>query len=281
MRYIHYGDTLRALVAVQGHPFERDAFAALFEALPGISAIFVDQPAAGLLMTPAALRHFDVLVLYDMPGLDFHAPAAQRPAAVPPPPALQDGLRAVLQAGKGVLALHHAIAAWPTWDEYAGWLGGRFLYRRGAVRGIETPDSGYRQHVDYVARRVDALHPVLQGLPADIALRDELYLFEVFEREVTALLRADHRFHAADFHSAEAAVARGRMHDNEGWSHAPGSDLVGWVKRAENSPLVYLQPGDDAATFANPAYRQLVGNALRWLASPQALAWGARRPDRA
>jgi hypothetical protein len=47
------------------------------------------------------------------------------------------------------------------------------------------------------------------------------------------------------------------------------------VKRARSSPLVYLQPGDDAATFANPHYRQLVENALRWLASPEAKAWGA------
>jgi trehalose utilization protein len=63
------------------------------------------------------------------------------------------------------------------------------------------------------------------------------------------------------------------MFSNTGWSHADGSALVGWTKRARRSPLVYLQPGDGPATYDNPNYRQLIENAVRWAASPQALAW--------
>ena len=45
------------------------------------------------------------------------------------------------------------------------------------------------------------------------------------------------------------------------------------MKRARNSPLVYLQPGDGPATYADPNYRRLVENAIRWTASPEARAW--------
>jgi uncharacterized protein len=63
------------------------------------------------------------------------------------------------------------------------------------------------------------------------------------------------------------------MYSNEGWSHADGSNLVGWIKRARTSPLVYLQPGDGPPTYENAHYRRLIENAIRWAASPEALAW--------
>jgi hypothetical protein len=72
-------------------------------------------------MNPDGMRDFDVLVLYDMPGLDFEADAP--PAFIDPSPALQVGFRALLEQGKGVLALHHALAGWPTWGDYHEWLG--------------------------------------------------------------------------------------------------------------------------------------------------------------
>jgi hypothetical protein len=122
MPIIRHHAALRALVAVRGHPFDRSGFDAMFQAMDGVSATMVDQPAAALLMNPEGMRDFDVLVLYDMPGLDFEA--AEPPVFVDPPAPLQAGFRALLEQGKGVVALHHALAAWPTWAEYHEWLGG-------------------------------------------------------------------------------------------------------------------------------------------------------------
>lgn len=269
MPIIDHHAPIRVLAAVRGHPFDRTAFAALFEGMAGISVTFVDQPAAGRLMRPELADEFDVLLLYDMPGIDFSGAVAGAPVA--PPEALRVGLPALLRRGIGVVALHHAIAGWPAWPDYADWLGGAFLYRAGMVRGRQRQDSGYRHEVTYTAQ-VAASHPVTEGLPHGFPMRDELYLSEVFADEVTPLLTADHSFTAANFHSATHAI-EGRMFSNEGWAHPEGSNLIGWVKRAENSPLVYLQPGDDAATYGNPHYRRLVENAIRWTASRQAKAW--------
>src|SRR4051812_30870140 len=126
MPVIDYHAGIRALVAVRGHPFDRTAFATVFEDMNGISATMVDQPAAALLMNPAGMHDFDVLVLYDMPGLDFAA--ADRPGHVAPDPALIAGFEALLTEGKGIVALHHALAGWPAWPGFAEHLGGRFLF---------------------------------------------------------------------------------------------------------------------------------------------------------
>lgn len=264
----HYAPT-RVMAAVRGHPFDRTAFAALFEEMVGISVTFVDQPAASHLMRPELADDFDVLLLYDMPGIDFSGPLPGAP--VEPPEALRTGLPSLLKRGIGVVALHHAIAGWPAWPDYAGWLGGAFLYRAGTLRGRPCQDSGYRHQVDYRAQAATP-HPVTQGVPSSFPMTDELYLFEVFEEEVAPLLTADHAFTAENFWSATHAI-EGRMFSNTGWVHPPGPNLIGWAKRAENSPLVYLQPGDDAVTYQNENYRKLVENAIRWTATPETKAW--------
>lgn len=267
MPIIRHHAPLRALVAVRGHPFDRTGFDAMFQAMEGVSATMVDQPAAALLMNPEGMRDFDALVLYDMPGLDFEA--EEPPAFIEPTPALQAGFRGLLEQGKGVLALHHALAGWPTWGEYHEWLGGQFLYRPSVVRGQSRLDSGYRHDVAYQASVMP--HPITQGLPASFGMEDELYLAEVFTDSVEPLLTSDASFTRDHFWSAELAVG-GQMFCRDGWDHPPGSSLIGWTKMAINSRLAYLQPGDGAAAYGNQHYRRLVENALHWVAGAEAPA---------
>ncbi|MFY9351980.1 ThuA domain-containing protein [Sphingobium sp.] len=264
MPVIHHHARLNVLVSVRGHPFDRSAFDAIFQAMEGVSATMVDQPAAARLMNPDGMRGFDALLLYDMPGLDF-AHATDRPGIVSPPPELKAGLRALLEQGTGVVALHHALAGWPDWPDYADWLGGRFLYTPAEVRGRPCPDSGYAHDIAYDAINVAPDHPVMAGIPARLPMRDELYLAQIFEEDVTPLLRAVAPFTADRFFSPQHALA-GRMHCNDGWDHAPGSDLIGWAKQALSARLVYLQPGDGPSAYDQPDYRRLIRNALFWVA---------------
>jgi type 1 glutamine amidotransferase len=267
MPVVRYGEPLNVLVVAKGHPYLRDAFMAMFDTLPGIACTLVEQPVAQRLMNPDAMTGFDALVLYDMPGLDFAA--GDPPRFVEPDPDFKAGFEALLAQGRvGIVALHHAIAGWPAWPDYARWLGGRFLYRPDAMGG--APDSGYRHEVAYEAVATTD-HPVLAGVPERFGLTDELYLYEVFEDQVTPLLRADHAFTREGFYSAAQAVA-GRMQSNAGWNPPPGPDLIGWTKRAGACPLVYLQPGDGPAAYDNPHVRRLIENAIRWVASDAARA---------
>ncbi|MFA7588305.1 MAG: ThuA domain-containing protein [Novosphingobium sp.] len=266
MPIINHRADIQCLVAVRGHPFDRTAFDAMFQAMDGISATMVDQPAAALLMNPESLRDFDAVILYDMPGLDFEAPD-NAPEYREPPEVLRQGFPRLLEQGTGVVALHHALAGWPTWDDYGDWLGGRFLYHPGKVRGAAWPDSGYRHDVHYEAE-VIADHPVTTGVPSRFDMIDELYLCPTFPEGATPLLRANTPFTRDHFWSADMAVS-GRMFANEGWDHPQGSGVIGWARQAINSRLVYLQPGDGPSAYDNPHYRRLVENAIRWVAKRQ------------
>ena len=269
MDVIHYGAPRRLLTIARGHPYERNAFAGLFNGLDDFDVCHVEQPAAQRLLEPQTACEFDAILCYDMPGVDFTC--ANAPGLVPPDEALCRNYLAMLEAGVGMVFMHHALAAWPAWPEYADIVGGRFHYRPAELAGSQWPDSGYRHHVSH---RVSVVgdHPVTKGLPQSFAMTDELYLCPIFEDEVTPLLRSDYSFDDSAFYSAGHAVA-GRMHSREDWSHPQGSSLVGWVKRYRNSPIVYLQGGDDAAAMANEHFRTLVHNAVRWVASETSRDW--------
>lgn len=256
---------LDVFVATKGHAFSRDGFEAMLRA-EGIEPTFVDHPAAAMLMNPDAMRRFDAILLYDMPGMDFRAPVAERPAPFPPPPELVRGFEALLAEGKGIVALHHALAGWPAWPGYAEALGGAFLYRPGEVRGRVRPSSGYQADVRYEVVTMGD-HPVLDGVPDRFEIEDEPYLHELFDEDIVPLIRRDPTLTADGFQSACHAVRRVPPGERTDWVPPPPSPIIGWTKAAGNSRLVYLQPGDGPSTYAHPAYRRLVGNALRWVAS--------------
>lgn len=273
MSIINYGATNQLLITARGHPYERDAFAGLFEDLEDFSWSLVEQPAAQLLFTPAMKDSFAACVCYDMPGVDFTV--AEPPALVEPAASFKQGFLDLLEAGMGFVFLHHSIAAWPAWDDYAEIVGGRFHYLPATLRGEAWPDSGYRHQVDHEVSVV-ADHPVTQGVPAQFSMTDELYLCPVFEQELVPLLRSDYAFTDDNFYSAKRAV-EGTMFSREGWSHPAGSTVVGWVKHYRNSPIVYLQGGDDPVAYANEHYRRLLHNAIRWVAGEEARAWARAR----
>ena len=267
-RYPRYHAPIRALAIVQGHPFDRGAFGDMLDSFTDVCISCVDHPAAEKLLNPAALADIDTLILYDMPGLDFRVAAAERPALRAPSAALQRSLREVLSAGIGVVALHHALAGWPSWTDYGGWLGGRFLYRPDLRADSAQPSSGYRKDVCYRVRRCAGTHPVLDGVPDSFEFTDELYLCRTDAADVTPLLRAEADFRDQQFESAERA-ARGEPGSDRAFRHPEGSNLIAWARQALASRVVYLQPGDSADTYAHPVYRQLLHNAIRWTAATQ------------
>jgi type 1 glutamine amidotransferase len=271
---IRYDAALEVLLVTKGHRFERDAFFQVFESWPDITCTSVEQPAAQRFFTPDAARAYDAFVLYDMPGIEFTRDRKMR--HVDPTPEYKRGFLDLLEAGHGFVFLHHAIAGWPSWPEYAEIVGGRFHYAPATLRGVAYPDSGYRHAVRHRVRVVDPEHPVTRGLGSDFEIEDELYLCPIFEAELTPLLRSDFDFSAQHFHSAALAV-EGRRDESEGWHHPHGSGLIGWAHVHGRSPIVYLACGDGPSAYANPAFSRLVENAIRWVASDEARSWALER----
>jgi type 1 glutamine amidotransferase len=172
--------------------------------------------------------------------------------------------------------LHHAVASWPAWPEFAEIVGGRFHYQPGELDGRAWPDSGYRFDVTHTVDVLEPTHPLAAGLPSTFEITDEVYLFPVLTEQVVPVMRSRHSFVDSEFYSADRAI-RGERSSRTGWSHPHGSDLVAWVKHAANSPVAYLQFGDGPSTYADRLYRQMVANAMAWAASPAAHQWARQR----
>lgn len=73
MSFIRYDKPLKVLAIVGGHPFNRTAFADMFEGMAEIAATFVDHPAAERLLDLEGVKDFDALLFYDVPGIDLWA----------------------------------------------------------------------------------------------------------------------------------------------------------------------------------------------------------------
>ncbi|MCZ4653861.1 ThuA domain-containing protein [Gordonia amicalis] len=256
---------LRVLAVTRGHNFERNAFTAMLDALPGVEVSQVEQPAAQTFFRAENASEWDAFLMYDMPGYTFHRDHS--PVDLHEPPSrFREDFEGLVAAGHGFVFLHHALASWPTWPEYSALIGGRFRF----VPGDGQPDSGYRHEVDQRIRVLDRSHPITAGVDAEFALRDETYLCAVDEG-VHPLLATDVPLDTTTHYSTYNAV-QGRRDTNDGWSHEPGSGVVGWVKPHDTSRIAYLQFGDGPSAYGNENFRRLLTNALTWAAgaSPEA-----------
>lgn len=253
-------------VVTGGHPFDQRSFFALFDQLCPGRWRPVTTPVLGC----------DVVVFYDMPGLRFTR--SEPPVElIAPTPAEQQLALELTMAGRGLVFLHHALASWPAWPAYAELVGGRFHYVPGTLAGATYPDSGYRHGVTHTVEVLDRAHPVCAGVPPSFAVTDELYCAPVLHDVVLPLLRTRFPVHdCTEFYSARRAVS-GHRDDRTGWSHPPGSDLVGWALSANLSPVVYLQFGDGPSAYDHPVVRRLLANAIEWTASADARDWAGRR----
>lgn len=260
----------RLLAVTGGHRYDTVAFTAMLDAVCaplGWTHHHVEHPDAQGLLAPATAREYDAVLLHDLPGLALAR--GSEPTPIDPTHDERLAIAELLDHGIGVVATHHALAGWPSWDAWATALGGRFLYAPGTLRGRPVPASGYRM----ATYRVTPFghHPVCEGVePFEIT--DELYLCPVFEREIVPLLATDADVTAATMIDTHREVTTGEQVEA---AHQEGSPFLGWAHAAGRSPVVYLLPGHSAATLTHPMYQRLVGNALGWVASPAAHAWAA------
>jgi uncharacterized protein len=258
------------LVVTGGHPFEEEPFLAIFDALPGIAWRHAPIPGAREHFRPGAAGKFDAIVCYDMQGLEFRKP--DPPRRLEPPADYAEGFRGMLEAGQGIVFLHHALSAWPAWPLWAEVVGGRWHYLPGELDDQRWPASGYTAELPHRVSCVDPSHPVCAGVEDGFDIVDELYLNPILEHRIVPLLRTDFELTPESFYSGELA-ASGRLWARDGWTHPRGSGVIGWAKTAGASPIVYLQPGHGPSAYANPGFRRVLANAIAWVGSDEAHRW--------
>jgi hypothetical protein len=266
------------LVVTRGHRYDYNGFHAIFDETPELNATFVDQPAAQVIMRPENVAAYDAVLFYDMWGLPGWLVASE-----PEPPA--DYVRSVetmLESGKGLVLLNHALAAWPAWPLWRQLSDTTFRMAPGVVDGREVPASGYRcdgfgeqtKHRGALHRLTptDPAHPVVAGLEDGFEIHDELYLRMPMpdSDDLLPLMRSDFSFTQENFNPLPSV-------GGDAWKHPEGNNVIVWAKRVRNSPILLSEAGDCPAAYANPSFRRLLVNSLAWVASEDARNWARRR----
>ena len=167
----------RLLVLSGGHPYDAEPFADLLASFTGWTVTHLLHPEAETAVAEGAANDADAILFYDMPGYRFEGGKA---ATRPPSFTFRRAITGYFARGGGAVAMHHAIAGWAEWPEWADMLGGRFLYEPGEANGEAHLDSGYRHEIRYDAvvldpgARVRFSRNVFHGLaPAAFAELDE------------------------------------------------------------------------------------------------------------
>lgn len=207
---------VRVTVVTGGHDHE-PSFYTVFDKATGWQVRVNPHPIA---YRGDIRKNCDVLVTYDMIQ---ELPDAQK-----------TNLRNFLEAGKGAVILHHALAGFQDWEWW--WkevMGARYLLK--AENGM--PASTYLHDVQLEVKPVGS-HPVLRGVPA-MTIEDETYKKMWFAPDLKVLLRTEH----------------------------PTSDgPVAWISPYTRSRVVVIQLGHGSAAHRHPSFQQLVRNAVQWAA---------------
>jgi type 1 glutamine amidotransferase len=141
-----------------------------------------------------------------------------------------------IKSGKPVVALHHSICAFDDWEEYWHILGGKYFHKPTVVGGREYAACSYIHDLHFKANITGNKHPVTKGL-ADFDLFDETYKGYYVEEGVTPLITT---------------------------TEPTSTSIIGWTKKYGKAKIVTLQSGHDSPTFQNPAFRQLLKQAIEW-----------------
>lgn len=273
----------RILVVTGGHRVALDEFLGAVAdvcAERGWVWAHTTQPTGQGWLTDELAGQWDAVLLHDIPGLRLKR--GEEPVIVGPEPQVARDVVNLLDAGQGLVVLHHAISAWPGWEGWAEVVGARFLYRPGRLRGVDLPSSGYRL-ARFTVSPVDRAHPVCAGVEP-FEVDDELYFAPVLTDRIRPLLTQDADMDGALFQDTFDEVSNGAStgvtcadRGQDGGLHG-GSDLMGWTTVAGRSPVATLLMGDGPSTFQNAMFRRLIGNALAWVSSDEAHADAQAHP---
>ena len=147
--------------------------------------------------------------------------------------AQQRNFLALFEQGVGVVILHHALAGlqhWATFEEITG-----LRMREKGDGGL--PSYTYKHDVTFDLQRVDLKHPVLEGVPS-FSVTDETYGRMYYHPEIQPLMVTN---------------------------HPESIPVVAWTRSYKKSRLVMIQPGHGPQIFANPNFRRLITNSVKWV----------------
>lgn len=224
------GPPLRLLVVTGGHDYEPVEFFRAFDAMPNIhyQHVFTRGEAKPEAFPLGGLGQYDVVLFYDM-----------EPGAITPE------WRDLLDRGRGVVFLHHALGSFPETTEFSSIAGGQANFAKDRPAGV--PQSTYRHNVLEHFTITDRTHPVTCGV-GNFEMVDEGYDHVVVEPGAHVLMTSD---------------------------FPTGNPPVAWTWDYRGRRVFLLQPGHGSlglpadhgpTAYQNPSFLRLLERAIFWAA---------------
>lgn len=214
---------IKILLVTGGHGFQHKPFYNIFDSLPGITYDTLTQPKGNELIATAAVDKYDVLVFYDMPDS----------ITVPQ----QEAYIRLLQKGKAMIFLHHAIVSYQNWKTFKSILGGKY-YTKECREPHDSFPSNYAHDI-IIPVKVERQHPVTRGIP-DFDINDEVYNGCEILPSITPLLST---------------------------THPQSNHYLAWINHYGNSDVLYIQLGHGGEAYLNPYYRKMLLQGIEWSAN--------------
>ena len=217
-------NALRVVVVTGGHEFDAKTFPTVFEGYSDMTVTFADQKEDSELFEDISNWSYDVIVFYNM-GQKI---SEKRRA----------NFLALLDKGVGMVAMHHCIAAYAPWPEWARIIGGKYFEKSAQFEGKEHRASVFKDDVPHNVTLADSAHPITAGF-RNFHIIDETYKYQWIDPQAHVLLTTD-----------------------DSTSDVP----LAWTKTYRNARVCYIQLGHGPSAYHDVNYRKLVVQAIRWAA---------------
>ena len=210
---------IRLLVVTAGHAYPLE-FYSMLDSLPNV--VWSHATNHDEAFSAPIQGRFDTILLHDMINKTTENTRTR--------------LREFIEAGGGIISLHHAIVDytdWPWW--YKEVTGGKYFVEPKDGQ----PASQFKEGVEFLVAPVRGKenHPVLKGV-GPLWVHDELYKGMAHSPDIEVLMETPHP-------------------DND-----PSVVYIGPYPKAR---ILYIQLGHSGDTMENPGFRKLMLNAIRWV----------------
>ena len=215
---------IKVAVIVGGHNYDKKAFEEMWSSFEDFSVEYLNYRVGNCKFFDSPPNNkYDVVVFYNM-NQQLNKKE-------------EKNFLEYLKQGRKMIFLHHAVSAFPKWDEFPKIIGAKYFSQDNTLwEGKTYPRSTYKHDVKISVKVVDKEHPVTQGVQ-DFEEVDEVYGNYCISSEVKPLLETDH----------------------------PESEKkLAWVNKYLNGEVLFIQLGHGPQIFSSPNYRKLIHNAVLW-----------------
>jgi len=215
---------IRVAVITGGHGYDKEPFEAMWASLNDIKPEYFDYAGGKCsFFDTDKYKEFDGIVLYN-----FHQEITKKQQKI---------FLEMLNTGKKIIVMHHAISAFPEWDEFSKIIGAKYFSKDMEWDGKKYDRSKYKHNVKIPVHVADKNHPITQGVE-DFEEIDEVYSQFYISPEVHVLLTTN---------------------------HPESASFIAWINKYNNAEVFFIQLGHGPQVFGNPQFRKLIGNAIQWV----------------